>query len=352
MRIGILSIQGLPAQYGAFEQTVDQIVKLSSHTNKEIVFYVSCIKSLRSKPYLLNNVVRIFTHRSRYVGVIIYGLVSFIKMYCMGIRRFLIMGIGLAPFVKIFEILGCKIVLNVDGFEYRRAKWGALARSYFRLCEWIIVRTHASLIYDSSVISRYYQMIHSRRGTTLFYGADDHSRGTTNALPFDLIQSQYYIVVMRLEPENHIYEIVKAFIESETKHNLVIVGPSTPFFDRKVYPLIKQHRSASIKWLGPVYDRAKLNTIRSNALAYIHGHSVGGTNPTLVEACALGRPIMAYDSSFNREVLSDCALYFRDIDSLTKLINLRSEAYPIPPSLSKLYSWEYIANEYIKLLLG
>jgi len=279
--IGVLSIQGLPARYGAFEQTVDQIICHAATHRPELHFVVGCNAGASAEPYDMPNVTRLFFKRSGGIGVIVYGL--------KGLRTYLVLGYGLAPFFWLFELLGCHLVCNVDGFEWRRAKWGKWARRYFKLCETFSARAHADLIYDSIGVARYYAINHRRPGHTLFYGTEPVATLAVPGLESLTGGGEYFVVVMRMEPENHIREIVCAYQASKARRRLVLIGPSTQFFENEVKPLIDADASSRVTWLGPIYDRRKLQALRAGAHAYLHGHSVGGTNPTLVEACWLGR---------------------------------------------------------------
>lgn len=348
--IGVLSIQGLPARYGAFEQTADQLARHLYNNEIPIRLWVGCHRESREEEYDLPNVVRVYTTRRAALGVILYGLLSFAKLYRRGVRTFLVFGYALSPFFPLFTALGCRIVCNVDGIEWRRAKWGRAARLYLKFCERAAVRSRAELIFDAYGIARYYHLTHGRRGHIIFYGTEQWTNEQSDlALEGEMALQSYYVVVMRLEPENHILEIVEGFLESRVDAELVIVGPGTEFFETKVMPLI--HGSGKVKWIGPIYDRMKLYAIRKGAKAYIHGHSVGGTNPTLVEACDIGRPIFAFASIFNREVLKDNAVYFSDARSLARALDATTPL-PTPPRLDYRYTWPHICEGYVRILMG
>lgn len=345
-KIGVLGIRGLPARYGAFDTMVSELVSYALIKNKNLRFYIACSKEFKQYSFNLPNVQRVFIPRFSGIGVIFFGLLSLAKLYFLGVRNFLVMGYTLAPFFKIFEFLGCDFICNVDGIEWRRSKWKQAAKNYFRFCERVIVRSNATLIYDAYGIERYYKIIHCRSGTLIFYGSDrydvTHSKNQVN------IKSNYGVVVMRMEPENHILEIVKAKLKSSSVFKLKLIGPRTPFFDSFVLPLILN--SKKIEWLGPIYNRKKLYQIRKSASFYVHGHSVGGTNPTLVEACEFRKPIIAYNSIFNKEVLGEGAVYFKNEEELCAIFNSDINFLPQPPNLSEKYTWESVCYDYISLL--
>ncbi len=152
---------------------------------------------------------------------------------------------------------------------------------------------------------------------------------------------------MRMEPENNIKLIVEAFAESESNRQLILIGPSTDFFQENVLPIVKS--DGRIRYLGPIYDRQDLMAIRRCASAYIHGHAVGGTNPTLVEAVSLRKPIVAFDSIFNREVLGSGTFFKTKLD-LVPILNSNNADALIPRPLGKNYKWDYVIERYIELI--
>jgi glycosyltransferase involved in cell wall biosynthesis len=348
-KIGILCIQGLPARYGAFEQTVSQLVEYSAKFYPDIRFYVGCSKASEQLEFDKKNVIRVFSLRTKGLGIIKYGILSFLKMYLRGVRVYFSFGYGIAPFFPVMRLLGCHLVCNVDGFEWRRQKWGTIHKIYFKICESMAAKFASVLIFDSECIRRYYRLNHKVSGALAFYGSETYcSKINSDQLPAALREKTYFVVVMRLEPENNIKKIVDAFIASNSTHSLVIVGPETSYFNLNVLPIVSG--CDRIVWLGPIYNRELLWSIRANAVGYIHGHSVGGTNPTLVEACKIGRPIIAFQTTFNREVLGGQARYFISSSDLTNVINHFDYEWIAAPVLSSDYEWSEICEKYIKTI--
>ena len=350
LKVAILTTRGLPARYGAFEQTVDQLVKYASINSSKFTFYVACANDAEQHPYEQNNVIRKFYNRKNGIGVLYYGLKSFYDFYIMGIRTFICFGYGLSPFFIIFnKLLGCKIICNVDGFEWRREKWGVIAKRYFKICEYLAAKSNTHLIFDSFGVARYYSIKYKRNGNIIFYGTEEIKNYSLSKFYNELSAIEYFVVVMRMEPENHIYDIVSGFLLSNRKEHLLLIGPETSYFLRKILPLV--HLSdGRVKWMGPIYDRVNLLAIRSLAVGYIHGHSVGGTNPTLVEACSIGRPIIAFNSIFNKEVLGNKALYFNDSNELSIILDNKFELKLHPPILSEKYTWPFVSSQYFNML--
>lgn len=352
-KVAIISIRGLPARYGAFEQTASQIIEYSKKENKEIIFYVGCENSVFEEPYD-ESIIRKGFKRSSGIGVIIYGLKTAIWSYLNGCRTFLIFGYALSPFFWIFSLFKIKIICNVDGIEWRRDKWSKIAKIFFKLCEKLAVKSSATLIYDSYSIKRYFNIIHKRKGCLIFYGSEEFDQATLSQIysneiadNLSLPENSYFVCVMRMEPENNIKLIVESYIETKTSKKLVLIGPSTNYFEKNILPLIKNKKN--IKYLGPIYDRKVLSAIRANASCYIHGHKVGGTNPTLVEAIYLNRPIIAFRSIFNCEIVPK-VYTFNSIDEMKNL--LENDLFWNPSLFSlKNYSWKNICEKYINLMV-
>lgn len=346
MKVGVLGVRGLPPAYGAFDQCLGELVKYSEIHDPELEYLVACDPAFRSQKFSYANVSRLFIKRTAGFGVLLFSLIAIISFRLRGARVLLSFGYGAAIFFPLAKLLGMRIICNTDGFEWRRHKWGYMARQFFKISESLCAYFADCLIFDASLIARYFSMNYNRRGVLLRYGCEQTVEQTDfdlNGL-FGLSKSRYLFLVMRLEPENNIKMIVEAYRASSATIPLVIAGPSTPFFDRKVVPLIDNRFVV----LGPIYDRAILKCLRDNAAAYIHGHSVGGTNPTLVEAVDSGLPVLAFDTRFNREVLGAFGNYFTNVESLTKLIDAGQWKYPA--ALTGEYLWSHICNGYLQVL--
>lgn len=346
-KVGILNVQGLPAMHGAYEQTTAMFVEYVKKSNPEIQFFVSTRLDLKKEHYFSENVTRIFVRRFNKLGVLLYGLIAFLKMYFLGCRVFYVFGLSITHFFPLMRLMGCKIICNTDGFEWRREKWGRIARIHWRICEFLVVRFANILVFDSKVILRYYRLFHNVSGPVILYGSEKFNlkkeENTEN------LKSNYFVVVMRMEPENNILSIVEGFTKSNSNKDLRLIGPSTKFFEDKVIPIIDADKR--ITWMGPIYNRKELYLLRSKAFAYIHGHSVGGTNPTLVEACVIGKPLIVFDTSFSRLVVRENAVFFKDSESLSKIMNDLNYSYPVdPPILGSEYDWEVISKQYLDLL--
>ena len=344
-KIALLCIRGLPAQYGAYDQTSHELV--SNEECKNYSFIVPCENSLSNTPYDYTNTQRIFLNKtSGGIGTIIYGLKSTFLAIKNGAKTLVFFGYGLAPIFPFLKLFGYRVICNVDGIEWERAKWGKIAKFYFKFCEFISAYTPILRVYDAKAIKDYYIRKYNAKGKLIYYGSDtkqfnqDYSKDSKS-------NDKFAIVVMRMEPENNILNIVKAFSKKTIGIKLKIIGPSTNFFEKICMPMIA--KSKNIDYLGPIYDRKILIEKRSAASVYIHGHSVGGTNPTLVEACHIRKPIIAHDNKYNREVLKERGFFFKDSDDLYKIVSKNEWKNIIPPSLSSDYEWCTICQKYTSL---
>lgn len=352
MLIGLISIRGLPASYGAFEQTSSQLAEYLEDHHPNITLYVGCTSDVYNQPIDHNNVVRKAFSRSGGLGTVLYGLKT--VMWCLKSRCkvIIVFGYALAPFFLFFQLLGIRVICNVDGIEWRRDKWGSLAKLYFKFCEKMAVLSNADLIFDSFNIERYYRIKHSRKGHLIFYGSESFDEDVLKSAFADIKNDyqievgSYYTCVMRLEPENNIKIIVQGFIKSGITKKLLIIGPSTQYFEKEILPLIIEHKY--ISWIGPIYNRPTLMALRKNAFAHVHGHKVGGTNPTLVEALHLRSKVFAYNSIFNQEIVHKKCL-FSSADELSMLLR-SDDPQELVVNDPKLYTWQYVCGEYAKLM--
>jgi glycosyltransferase involved in cell wall biosynthesis len=249
----------------------------------------------------------------------------------------------------------------MDGLEWVRRKWSWAARAF------ILVAGHIAMYAANRIIADAEHMAIVLKGrfrrvpncTTIAYGADlpDTKREVARVERYGLREGNYYIVVCRAEPENHLVEIIEGFIRSNSARTLAIVSniDAGSSYGAK---LLVAGNDPRIMLLGAIYDKAELAALRYYAFAYMHGHSVGGTNPSLLEAMANSNPVIAHDNPFNREVAADCALYFSAASDIPGLVEAMEsdEAWrnksgaAAKRRVAKYYSWDKITGQYLELL--
>jgi len=274
----------------------------------------------------------------------------------------------MAYYKKIASKLGVKIFVNPDGHEWKRSKWNAAIKRYWKLSEKLMVKHADLLICDSKGIEKYILNDYKKynpKTKFIAYGADvtksklkDEDEKFVNwCKKFNVQPKNYYLIVGRFVPENNYETMIREFIASSTKKDLVIItNVEKNNFYNELLNKTGFDKDKRIKFVGTVYDGELLKKIREKAFAYIHGHEVGGTNPSLLEALASTDLNLLFDVVFNKEVAGDSALYFnKDYNNLSKLIdetdNISEEDRLRYSKLAKSrindeYSWEFICREY------
>jgi len=357
LKVGIIGTVGIPAQYGGFETLAEHLV---NKKEEKFDFLVYCSKkaypegpvnhqkaSLKYLPLNANGIQSIPYD----IWSILHSLKRSDSLLILGVSGCIIL-----PFVKL--ISRKKIVVNIDGLEWKRDKWGSFAKKFLKFSERLAVNYANDIIADNKVIQDHVKDAYNKDAQLIAYGGD-HTLSETISLrtldKFPFLKDPYAFKVCRIEPENNIELILKAFSKS-AKLNLVIIGNwENSDYSRSLK--LEYQDVENIFLLDPIYDQKKLNEIRSNCLVYVHGHSAGGTNPSLVEAMYLGLPILAYGINYNRESTKNQALYFQDKDSLVSALGdleslqLKEIGQKMESIAKEEYMWEKVANDYARLFI-
>ena len=268
-------------------------------------------------------------------------------------------------YAKIIKNLGGKIYLNPDGHEWMRAKWSAPVRKYWKYSEKKMVLGSDLIVCDSKNIEKYIQETYRVKNTTFIaYGADltlsklsdDDEKLVDWYKQKGLTKKEYYLVVGRFVPENSFEVMIREFMKSSTNRDFALITNVNEKFLNELEDKLHFKKDKRIKFVGTVYDQELLKKVRENAYGYFHGHTVGGTNPSLIEALGSTDLNLLIDVGFNKEVAEDCALYWnREKGNLAKLINnadqMSSEeiikmGQKAKKRVANEYTWEKICNEY------
>ena len=269
--------------------------------------------------------------------------------------------VGMGHHCALARLSGKPVVMNVDGLDWTRAKWGPIARAYFRSAARSAVRFCTQLITDAEAMRQYYRQHFKRDSVMIAYGADIESSEQPELIaPLGVTPREYYLVVSRLVPENSVEELMEGFARSRTKRKLIVVGSAN--YDDAFHARLRSIAASDsrISMVGHVSDQRVLKELWCNCHAYLHGHSVGGTNPALLRAMGYGCAVIARDTVFNREVLEEAGVFFSDVASVTTRI---AELDDAPEALRRLrelakeriaahYSWGGIADQYERLFLS
>lgn len=241
----------------------------------------------------------------------------------------LTLGYNTAIFGLVLRVLGVRNVINMDGIEWLRAKWGAIAKSWFYANDWIGCWVGNHLVADHPQIRDHLSSrVKDSKITMIPYGADAVETAPTQAVEaLGLMPGKYLTLIARAEPENSILDVVRGFSMKPRGFELAVLGKYDAV--RNAYHrAIQDAAGPEVKFLGAIYDKQVLQALRFHSVAYVHGHQVGGTNPSLVEALGASNPVLAHDNRFNRWVAGPSARYFPDAGSFSKLLDqvLSSEA--------------------------
>lgn len=375
----IVGSKGIPANYGGFETFVDNLV--TRQVNPKIKYHVSCMtfdKSVKNYDYNGAECQEIYVPNIGGAKAILYDLRSLdwaldtIKERNLtdGIVYILACRIGpfLHKYIKKFHNHGFKVWVNPDGHEWKRAKWSAPVRKYWKVSEKLMVKNADFLICDSKSIEEYIHEDYRKynpQTTFIAYGADitpstlkqDDKKVVDWFNKHDVKLNEYFLIVGRFVPENNYETMIKEFMKSKVNKDLVII---TNVEKNAFYNSLKEEthfeNDKRIKFVGTVYDAELLKFIRENALGYLHGHSVGGTNPSLLEALGSTKINLLYNVGFNKEVGEDSSLYWslEDGSLANKLNEVEEISAEKEENFGKLakqqiidnYSWEKIVNDY------
>lgn len=391
--------------YGGYETFIDKLTEYHKNS-KKIKYYVACkangdgsmdpektegAKVLSEKKFIYNNAYcfRIKIPEKLGPAQAIYYDIMALNECCNIIKKkkiahpiVYIMACRIGPFAKYFykkiHALGGQVFLNPDGHEWMRAKWPAPVRKYWKISEQLMIKYCDMAICDSKNIEKYIHKsydgkgIHQRNPKTTFiaYGAetrksmlaDDDVKLTDWYKEKNLTVKNYYLVVGRFVSENNYETMIREFMRSKSKKDFAIITNVNDKFLDELESKLHFKKDKRIKFVGTVYDKELLMKIRENAYGYFHGHEVGGTNPSLLEALATTDLNLLLNVGFNKEVAEDSALYWSkkngDLARLIDKADLMSAediaelSVKAKKRISDEYSWKKITEDYENAFLG
>lgn len=376
----IIGSKGIPARYGGFETFVEKLTE--QQISKEIKYHVSCLAT-DTREFEHNgarcfnvNVPNIGPAKAVYYDIMaLRECIKYIKENNIQNSIVYILACRIGPFIGLYKKqlkkLGGTLFVNPDGHEWKRGKWNAAIRQYWKISEKLMVKHADLLVCDSVNIEKYIKEDYKQynpKTTFIAYGADveksiladDDEKLLSWYKEKGINAKEYYLVVGRFVPENNYETMITEFMKSKTNKNFVLI---TNVEQNKFYEQLRERtgfdKDPRIKFVGTVYDQELLKKIRENAYGYFHGHEVGGTNPSLLEALATTDLNILLDVGFNREVGMDAAIYFnKEQGNLARVINdelnineITSLGFKAKARIDSEYSWDKIVNRYEKLIL-
>jgi glycosyltransferase involved in cell wall biosynthesis len=357
MSIAMVGTRGVPARYGGFETAVEEVGRRLVDRGHKVVVYCRNNPDVTARPpatYLGMDLVHLGAARTRTLETLSHTALSVGHLITHRTDAAIVFNAANAPLLPAIRAARIPVATHVDGLEWKRAKWGRSGRRYYRMAEALAVRWSDVLIADAEGISDYYREAFSAPTTLLTYGAPLIEPGQDRLAELGLTRGGYHLVVARFEPENHVHVIVEGYVASAARKPLIVVG-SAPYADeytQRVHALA----DGRVRYLGGVWDQDLLDQLYANCATYLHGHSVGGTNPSLLRAIGAGAAVTAYDVDFNREVLVDAGRYFRTPEDVARQV-AAVEADPQGVAragrrsrdLAARYDWEQVAAGYEEL---
>lgn len=362
-----MGTRGVPATYGGFETAVEEIGSRLASRGYDVTVYarnpnqiVSEYRGMRvvNVPALRSRMTETLSHTALSAG---HAVVADHPDVCV------LFNAGNAPLVVPLKSAGIPVAVHVDGLESRRGKWRGAGARYYRWAERAAVRRADALIADSRAIAAHVLSTYGREATFIPYGAEVIHPGSERLKELGVVRRDYHLLVARFEPENHVLDVVHAYRVSDETRPLLVVGsaPYSRWYVDRVFEAAGG--DDRIRFLGRVDDQALLDQLYAHARTYTHGHSVGGTNPSLLRAMGAGAPVLAFDCVFNREVTANQALFWSDANQLAALFDdiaggedhlfdahieedLRTFSQAGRERIQSCYQWDMVTDDYEQLI--
>lgn len=354
--IALLGTVGVPASYGGFETLAENLVRYHhAHAlNDSLHVYCSGRAYAEQRSVYLSAMMHYVPLSANGVQSIPYDIWSLFSAVFRGSDRILLLGVSGAVVLPILRLLSrVRIVTNIDGIEWRREKWRGAAKRFLRFSERIAVRYSHDVVADNEGIADYVRETYRRNCHVIAYGGDHAVQ--IEPKPYEgSLPDRFAFALCRIEPENNVEMILEA-LSRQTSVPLVFVGN----WDNSAYGKGLRERFCGLSHLhllNPIYDVGVLRYLRERALLYVHGHSAGGTNPSLVEMMHFGVPVAAFDCVFNRYTTDGKAWYFANPDQLVALVTLMSpdkadeNGAAMYGLAQERYTWDAIGAAYFRLL--
>lgn len=356
----ILGTRGVPAAHGGFETFAEQLALHLVANGWRVVVYCQARGAGPVQEDVWRGVERVCipVAQAGVAGTIVFDWKAVMHASRHG-DLCLTLGYNTALFCAVLRIKGVPNLINMDGIEWSRAKWGKVAKAWLWLNDWAGCLLANHLVADHPEIKAHLcSRAPQRKITMIPYGAD----AITAALPEPLLSlgleaGRFLTVIARAEPENSLLEIVSGFSSKPRGVKLVVLGNYEPE-NNAYHRAVIRAAGPEVLFAGAIYDKAVVQALRFHSMAYVHGHQVGGTNPSLIEAMAAGNPVIAHDNKFNKWVAGESACFFRDAEGLSQCLDrvlasaeLRAEMQNASRlRFSREFTWEKVLAEYEQLL--
>lgn len=354
-KVAIVSGVGIPANYSGYETLIENIAE---QTSQKFDLYVYCSsKAYTTKLETYKGAKLIYLDfKANGIQSIIYDCVSVLNaIFIQKINTILILGVGIGMFIPIFRLISpkTKFIVHLDGLEWKRTKWNKFVRFYLKVNEWFAGKFANEIIADNIGIQEYVKQKYRRESNLIQYGANiEASSVSINILKKYTLPDKFDLSICRIVPENNIKLILKSYVKSNAK--IVFIGNwKDSSFALDLFNEYKNDKNIFL--IDKIFDQEILASFKNKAQRYIHGHSVGGTNPSLIEAMYHKLPIIAFDVNFNRHTTFGKAFYFKNELDLLSILNsdeqnsLTKQGDELFDLAINKYNWKTVSDKYIKV---
>ena len=355
-----MGTRGVPASYGGFETAVEEIGKRLAARGYDVTVYCRNPGQTLTE-YEGMRLVNLPAVRHRMAETLSHTSLSTARAIMKDRPDVaLVLNAGNAPLLKPLKAAGIPVAIHLDGLESKREKWRGAGARYYRWAEKVAVKQGDQVIADAQSIADHVLASYGRECVVIPYGAEVIDPGSDRLSELDVVRRDFHAIVARLEPENHVLEAVHGYLLSDETRPLLVVGsaPYSQWYIDKIREVAQG--DPRVRFLGGIYDQQLLDQIYANCRLYIHGHSVGGTNPSLLRAMGAGAPVAAYGCEFNREVTDGSAFFWSDAASLATIVDevaegeVNSELQEFSSAgrdrVATVYQWDAVADDYEALL--
>lgn len=355
LKIGIVGTNGLPGRYGGWDQLLNHLTLILKDKYSFIV-YTSSYNAVKGLKEYNGAKLKIIPLKANGMQSVIYDAVSLLHA-AINYDIILVLGTSGCIFLPFIRLFNKKIILNPDGQEWKRGKWSNSVKKFLMVSEKFGIKYSDVIIADNKKIQEYLIETYNKESELIEYGGDNASYNPISQETlknYSIGQYKYAFKVCRIEPENNLDLILEAFKSSKT--SLVVIGN----WNNSNYGIKLRNKYSiygNLKLIDPIYEQSRLDELRSNCGLYIHGHSVGGTNPSLVEAMNLGLCCVVFNVDFNVITTENCAIYFNNIADLQGIIkSFENNNLDVSNCKSKMieiakrrYTWSLIVEKYATL---
>lgn len=357
MKIAILGTRGIPNNYGGFEQCAEIISTYMVQKGHQVTVYNPSDHPFKKKIYNGVKIQRIFSNERQlsFLNVFIF---DFLSLLHAGFNKYdIILELGYHPASLFYFLKGLsptKIITNFAGMEWKRSKWSGYTQKLIKLCEAIAIKKSDAVIADNIGIQAYIKSEYNAHSFYSAYGAELFDSPDLNILQNYAVEGKKYFMMMaRFQRDNNFEMVLDGYALSGSEKPLLVIGNHQNEYGNFLKE--KYKRNENIRFIGGIYNYAILCSLRWYADIYFHGHSCGGTNPSLLEAMASNAFIVAHDNEFNRAVLGQNALFFNNPETVSKIIKANHDLFRAKTIIANKirvreeYNWDKICNEYLQI---